>query len=579
MEILFSKKMYLPALSIVAGVVLLLALLGISTYRNLNRQRTAAMVALHSQATALLEALEAGARTGMMLPMWSEDSVDRLIKEIGRNDAIGYIYMIGPDGKVSHHGGAIRPSEVMPPSVPSDENTRIREEVRSLSDGSKVYELAKPFEPYPFLAETNPHERMISTPHGDATSHSHPGDLVVIGLKMTAFSEARRADLNHAFLMAGVLLLLGTAALFFIIVIQNFYLVDKTLKQTKDYTRQVVASMANGLIAVDPEGRITSYNHRALELLGVDDARLKGNGLNVFLDDHTALNQAEAILEKELVYRKPSGEPTPLALSITPVMDEAGKCLGSVLELRDLTEIKRLETKLLRAERLAAIGQLAAGVAHEIRNPLSSIRGFAQFLKHALKGRPQEQDYAATMVAEVDRINRVVSNLLSLARPMETRPAECSIPKLVSHVARLVADDARARGVSLGIDVAADIGRCRVDPNQLTQALLNLLLNALQAVEPGGAVRIGAETDAAGGLRIWVSDDGHGIPQAHLDKIFDPFFTTRSRGTGLGLAIVHQIVDNHNGEIEVESPIDQGGRGSCFTIRIPAVRVAASQAT
>jgi two-component system sensor histidine kinase HydH len=581
MKILFSKKMYLPALSIVAGVVLLLALLGVSTYRNLNRQRAAAMEALHSQAIALLQALEAGARTGMMMPMWSEDSVDTLIKEISRNEAIGYIYMIGPDGKVSHYGGAIRLSDINFLSTPPEDDLGIREEVRSLADGSAVYELAKRFQPYSNSPESSHHQLMMPQ-QGNAFDHRHAGDVVVVGLKMTGFSEARREDLHHAFLMAGVLLLLGTAALFFIFVIQNFYLVDKTLKQTKDYTQQVLASMANGLIGVDPNGRITSYNHRALELLGVDGTRLKGKGLNAILDYHAngidaTLNQGEVVLEKELIHRRPSGEQIPLALNITPILDEACACLGAVLELRDLTEIKRLETKLRRVEKLAAIGQLAAGVAHEIRNPLSSIRGFAQFLKHALKERPQEQDYAATMVAEVDRINRVVSNLLSLARPLETKPAACSIPELVSHVARLVADDARSRNVTLAIDIPADIGRCRVDPNQLTQALLNLLLNALQALEPGGSVRIGAGTDEAGGLRIYVSDDGHGIAQEHLGKIFDPFFTTRSRGTGLGLAIVHQIVDNHNGEIEVESSVDQGQRGTCFTIRIPAVRVADSQ--
>ena len=582
MKILFSKKMYLPALSIVAGVVLLLALLGVSTYRNLNRQKAAAMEALHSQAIYLLQALEAGARAGMMMPMWSEDSVGTLIKEISRNDAIGYVYLIGPDGKVLHHGGAIRLSDTNFPSLPPEDDNQKREEVRTLPGGSTVYELAKRFQPYPISSESGHHRKMMLQ-HGDALDHGHVGDVVVVGLKMTGFSEARREDLHHAFLMAGVLLLLGTAALFFIFVIQNFYLVDNTLKQTKDYTQQVLASMANGLIGVDPDGRITSYNHRALELLGVDDTRLKGKSLDAVLDNHAngidaTLNHGEVVLEKELIHRKPSGEQVPLALNITPILDEAGARLGSVLELRDLTVIKRLETKLRRAEKLAAIGQLAAGVAHEIRNPLSSIRGFAQFLKHALKGRPQEQDYAATMVAEVDRINRVVSNLLSLARPLETKPVDCSIPELVSHVARLVADDARSRNVPLAIDIPADIGRCRVDPNQLTQALLNLLLNALQAVEPGGSIRIGADTDAAGDLRIWVSDDGHGIPQEHVDKIFDPFFTTRSRGTGLGLAIVHQIVENHNGNIAVESPVTERKRGTRFTIRIPGVRVGHSQA-
>jgi two-component system sensor histidine kinase HydH len=199
------------------------------------------------------------------------------------------------------------------------------------------------------------------------------------------------------------------------------------------------------------------------------------------------------------------------------------------------------------------------------------VRGFAQFLKHSLKDRPQEQDYAATIVEEVDRINGVVSDLLRLARPVETLPVECSIPDVVRHVERLVAHDARSGDVNLKIDIAADIKRCRVDPNQVTQALLNLVLNALHAAEPGGTVHVGAATAGTGELRLWVSDNGHGIRPEHMDKIFDPFFTTRSHGTGLGLAIVQQIVESHNGEINVESPQAPGRRGCKFTIRIPSV--------
>lgn len=237
--------------------------------------------------------------------------------------------------------------------------------------------------------------------------------------------------------------------------------------------------------------------------------------------------------------------------------------------LRDLTELKRLETKLRRAEKLAVIGQLAARMAHEIRNPLSSVRGFAQFLKHSLNGRPQEQDYAATMVTEVDRINRVVSDLLSLARPVEAKPVAYSICELVRHVLRLVADEANSKSVSLHLDMPSDMVPCTVDPNQLTQALLNLVLNSLQAAEPGGAIRIGAALDQSGELKLWVSDNGHGIPPEHQNQIFDPFFTTRSYGTGLGLAIVQQIVESHNGEITVESPVAHNTRGCRFTIRIP----------
>ena len=275
MRILSTQKMFLPALSIIAGVLLLLALFGVSTYRNLNRQKAAALEALHSQGIVLLEALEAGARTGMMMPMWNEDSVDTLIKEICRNEVIAYIYLIRPDGKVSHAGGAIQPLEITFPSTPAEIDNQVIEQIRTLPDRTTVYELARRFQPYPLLPGSNHHGHMIPTPHGEAFAHSHKGDVVVIGLKMTSFSEARQADLLHAFMMAGVLLLLGSAVLFFIIVIQNYYLVNKAFDQTRDYTRQVLASLPNGLIGIDSTGRITSYNHQIVELLGLDNSRLK----------------------------------------------------------------------------------------------------------------------------------------------------------------------------------------------------------------------------------------------------------------------------------------------------------------
>ncbi|UCF91131.1 MAG: histidine kinase, partial [Desulfobacterales bacterium] len=228
------------------------------------------------------------------------------------------------------------------------------------------------------------------------------------------------------------------------------------------------------------------------------------------------------------------------------------------------------EEKVRRAEKLAALGKLAAGVAHEIRNPLSSIRGFAQFLQNALKDKPQEQEYARTMVVEVDRINRVVTDLLTFARPSAVELTPADVTELVEHSIRLVQADAKAHHVAIQRDLPADLGAIPLDANQMTQALLNLLLNALQAVNAGGVIVIGARrVPTESRLGFWVEDNGPGIPRAHKDKIFEPFFTTREKGTGLGLAIVHQIVENHNGEIWMESPPSGKNHGCRFIIRIP----------
>jgi two-component system sensor histidine kinase HydH len=332
--------------------------------------------------------------------------------------------------------------------------------------------------------------------------------------------------------------------------------------------------MANGLLSIDVQGKITSYNPLALELLDLDDSRVRGMDFNWIIDAEVSgiaqtLNHCQSVLEREITYRKRSGNLIPLALSATPILKNDGRCQGAVIILRDLREIKLLEEKVRRSEKLAAIGKLASGVAHEIRNPLSSIRGFAQFLNHSLKDRPQEQEYAATMVAEVDRINRVVSDLLTFSRPMEAEPALTDITELVEHTLRLVQADARSRKAHLHIKVS-DVSELPVDANQMTQALLNLLLNALHAVSAEGHIEIGAELDPSDSrLKLWVEDDGTGIAPDQLEKIFEPFFTTKEKGTGLGLAIVHKIVENHNGEIGVESPAPGKSRGCRFTIRIP----------
>jgi two-component system sensor histidine kinase HydH len=283
---------------------------------------------------------------------------------------------------------------------------------------------------------------------------------------------------------------------------------------------------------------------------------------------HTLL-EGIPLLDFEIYHQRKAGEIIPLALSATPIKDGKRGCNGAVVVLRDLREIKLLQEKVKRSEKLAAIGELAAGVAHEIRNPLSSIRGFAQFLRHSLKDKPQEREYAETMVSEVDRINRVVSDLLTFARPMAVEISPTDITELIEHSVRLVAADALSREVTVRMNIS-DLTTLPLDTNQITQALLNLLLNALQAAIPNGSIEIGAELDASDSrLHLWVKDDGPGIPNTRIEKIFEPFYTTREKGTGLGLAIVHKIVENHNGELRVDSPPQGMPRGCCFTIILP----------
>lgn len=574
MRILHVKKLYLPALSIVAVILLLLALISISTYRNLDREKTMALKFLHNQGLALLHSLEAGARAWMLLPMWQEDSVNNLILESGKNEEIAYVYLVNKEGIIVHHSDPEQNGKVLNWNPNIQKEDQVLTQIRNDQTGQQVYELTKFFSPA--SGGKIKHDSQLMGVHGHIIKpHLHHGDIVVLGMKMTSFDEARRSDIQHALIMAAILLVLGSGALFFIFVIQNYYLVDRTLKQTQDYTRLVLASMANGLVSVDIQGKITSYNPLAVQLLGLEETDIHGADFSQIIDFQISgidltLQQCMPVLEKEIRFCKQDDTHTYLALSVTPILGEGNNCQGAVIIMRDLSEIKHLEEKVRRSEKLAAIGKLAAGVAHEIRNPLSSIRGFAQFLKQALVDRPEEKMYAETMVAEVDRINSVVTDLLTFARPMKAEFEATNVGELMEKTILLVSPDANGRNIEIHRDIASDLPAALLDSNQIKQALLNLLLNALEASEPGGQITAGAAFDKSSNfMQIWVADKGPGIPVDQQNRIYDPFFTTRKKGTGLGLAIVHKIVENHHGEILLESPPNGEKSGCRFKILVP----------
>ena len=270
--------------------------------------------------------------------------------------------------------------------------------------------------------------------------------------------------------------------------------------------------------------------------------------------------------DQELEWECPGGgNRLPISLSAAPLKDEQGQDMGQVLLIKDLSEIRELKESIRRSERLASLGRLAAGIAHEIRNPLSSIRGFAQFFHKRFTGYREEQEYATIMVREVDRLNRVITELLDFARPRELRREPCSVEKIIDDALQLLVMELTAKKVLVAKNCAEDLPLLQADQEQLSQAFLNLLLNALDAVGEGGKIGIGL-THYAGRISIAFADNGCGIPPGDRERIFEPFFSSKRQGTGLGLAIVHQIVENHGGEIKVTN---QPGGGTVFSIDLP----------
>jgi two-component system sensor histidine kinase HydH len=239
--------------------------------------------------------------------------------------------------------------------------------------------------------------------------------------------------------------------------------------------------------------------------------------------------------------------------------------------LRDLGEVRSLQEEIRRKEKLAAVGSLAAGIAHEIRNPLSSIKGLATYFGNKFAETDEDKESAGVMVREVDRLNRVISELLEFARPSELKLKQKNIKELLEHSVRLVQQDAKSNNIEIDLAVSDGLPSALLDPDRFSQALLNLYLNAIQAMDEGGVLSVKSTLGEEGEIKVEIADTGAGINPNDLNKVFDPYFTTKTKGTGLGLAIVHKIIEAHNGEIRIRSA---PGKGTVFTLLIP---ISASQ--
>jgi len=338
----------------------------------------------------------------------------------------------------------------------------------------------------------------------------------------------------------------------------------------RTYTRNVLESMANGLITVDRSLRVATFNPTALEILRKPKEEVDARPISELLPLEEEIKRvfadSELILEKEVKISN-EGKGKFLALSVSPLKEpESHISRGAVVIVRDLTMIRELEQKVIVSEKFAALGRLSAGVAHEIRNPLNSIRGFIQYFQKKLALDEEDYRYTDLMLTEVDRLNRVISKLLAYSKPREPRLSIRSADEVLDHCIRVVEREAAEAGVQIVRESGGDdIPLVLMDTDQMTQVFLNILINSIEASPRGGKVVVGCETDEQGRVMIHVADTGEGIPRENLDKLFDPFFSTKKKGTGLGLAIVKSIIEGHEGEIEVES---EPGKGTRFTVTL-----------
>jgi two-component system sensor histidine kinase HydH len=398
--------------------------------------------------------------------------------------------------------------------------------------------------------------------------------IIFVGLDMTAIEEGHRGDIRHAVIMGLILLLVGFSGITLLFLFQSYRATRASLSRIKAFSDTVVENMPIGLIALDDQQRIAAFNHTAESLMQLSFQEVTGKAADQILPPEICAEIncpqiRDQVIEKEIDCTVGNGFIVPLEIGASLLADDSGTHLGYVILFKDLTEVRALHQEIERSRRLASVGRLAAGVAHEIRNPLSSIKGFATYFKQRYQDVPEDQQTADIMIQEVDRLNRVVSQLLEFARPVSISAQPTSVKDLVADSLKLIQQQARDRQITINTRNSSKIDAVKIDPDRINQVLLNLNLNAIEAMEPGGKLQIDIfDNDENNELIIRVTDTGRGIAKEDLPKIFDPYFTTKSSGTGLGLAIAHNIIEAMGGTIEVKS---ETGNGTAFTVRLPLV--------
>ncbi|MEE9258477.1 MAG: ATP-binding protein, partial [Nitrospinaceae bacterium] len=359
-------------------------------------------------------------------------------------------------------------------------------------------------------------------------------------------------------------------------------------KMVSSLNRYFIDSMAGGWILFNREGRIVSVNPGALNILGYDQEELVGQSLDRFcrllkVKEEFAERLKDAVFnqkvfsEQEMEIMSGESRTITLALSSTLLKDKDDLFVGVAATIKDLGRARELTEQMQRTDKLAALGGMAAALAHEIRNPLGSIRGLTQLLNEEFREGEKGRTYTQTMIQEIDRLNAVVSNLLNFAQPTRREFQSCRINDLLEQAVAISQLEMEKKEVKLIKNLSPSLPPVWAESKQLVQAFLNLFLNAAYAVDKGGEIRIGSEFDpnrfvkqkkeARGGVVVKIRNTGSPIDPSIEEHIFDPFFTTKEEGTGLGLAITHQIVAMNGGTIDLSR--DDGL--TVFTLSFPAM--------
>ncbi|NWF93919.1 MAG: PAS domain S-box protein [Syntrophaceae bacterium] len=357
---------------------------------------------------------------------------------------------------------------------------------------------------------------------------------------------------------------------------------QKELIETKNFLESIVEKAGDAISVVDLEGRVLYWNEGAERIYGYRREEVMGERFSDFLyPKDEALRAEEERLMEGLMARVKKGEVVPnvevrrwtkdgreiiTSMTLSPLRDSEGRIIGASRICKDITHLKKAEERLILAERLSSLGELTAGVAHELRNPLAGIKINTQLLLRRNDLPEMERRLLESSQEGIEKIQKIVDGMLHFAKPKASHFREEQINEVVESSLAILQTKLKKGNISSVFQKGEGLPRVRIDLHQIQQVLINLMLNAIQAMDGGGTLTIRTFSEDGGGVGVEIRDTGVGISKSNLKKIFDPFFTTKSEGTGLGLSISLKILNNHGATVDVDS---QEGKGSTFTIHFP----------
>lgn len=600
------KRHYLARVSpwiLATACTLLAVVIGVFAVNNYQREKQLMMEALVQKGTTIIRFVTTSSRASLRgrmgdirgaLWQWT-DHVQQAIEYTSSQSGVHYVMMVDSEGKILASSDLNRvgqyvdkPTGMFLKNLEGQEKDsrifQLRHDTKGNAAGFQVATLFLPIRSRTIVPrkmwqdfDMNSMGRMMRR---KPPSDRHQNDVQTLELRPFALlveldieqvNKAVKQQLLQIVVLSIALILVAVGGWLSFLTLQGLKGSQLRLGRVRAFRDLLISSLPIGLIAIDRKNTIMFCNSEAEKTFAVQEAEIIGQDPQyVFPAEFNKLfvqagTDSTAPQSFDYTFYNHDKKKRSLLLTGFPVVDAEKHYAGKLMLIQDVSPIKELEDKLRRTERFAALGKMAAGVAHELRNPLSSIKGLAVLLKSRFTDNESDKEAADILVKEVERLNRSIGELLDYARPQKLQKEALAIQDIIQKSISLIRIDADSAGVEIQHALGTTPVMVEVDQDKLKQVFLNLFINAIQAMEKGGLLEVTVSADEHQGI-CKVHDQGIGIAEENISRIFDPYFTTKPDGTGLGLAMSVKIVEEHGGTISVES---DPHTGTIFTVRIP----------